>query len=75
MFSVPSSMCKCFILNSGMQGQESWEVQLGNLKEMRKDSPYVSNMYQQTTLHTTRSVQNVTIKDVGIREPTQGKHY
>ena len=76
MFSVPSGMCKCFICNSGMQGQEAWKAQLGNLKETRKASPYVSNKYQQTAICITRSVQNVTILDVaGIREPTRGKHY
>jgi hypothetical protein len=48
---------------------------LGNLNEMRKAGPYVSKKYQQTAIHTIRSVQNVTIQDMGIRDPTSGKHY
>jgi hypothetical protein len=42
---------------------------------MRKASPYVSKKYQYTAVHITTSVQNVTIHDVGIRDPTHGKHY
>lgn len=76
MFSVPSGMRKCFICNNGTQGQEAWKAQLGNLKETKKASPYVSNKYQQTEICITRSVQNVTIHDVvGIGESTRGKRY
>lgn len=75
IFSVPGSMCKCFIHNSGMQVKKVEKHYVGNPKKMGKVGPDVSRKYQHTAIFIIGSAPNITIHDVGIRKEDKWTHY